>query len=206
MVVPMTVCFLGRLSNCDFSSCVGPSAINQAPYGLANGIVRPDQRDIVLEPEDNDIAHFSGRVDLFDDDQTALAASITLYYYVYSDLDDPVTDFVRGEGEVDSSTGIYSAVVTVPKGRSEVAFVFVVLDEADRTTNKYPDTVTVEEVLNDCGESYFTITLEEWDNKEAQLYLRIDEPSGRGGSRGFLVRFIRNRADPSDLATNAGLK
>ncbi|CAN0283540.1 unnamed protein product [Ascophyllum nodosum] len=166
------------------------AVLEDAPYGLANGIVRPDQRDIVLEPEDNDIAHFSGRVDLFDDDQTALAESITLYYYVYSDLDDPVTDFIRGEGEVDSSTGIYSAVVTVPKGRSEVAFVFVVLDEADRTTNKYPDTVTVEEVLNDCGESYFAITLEEWDNEEAQLYLRIDEPSGRGGSRGFLLNGV----------------
>ena len=162
----------------------------------------------MLGPEDNGIAHLSGTVIPFDDDQTALAESITLYYYVYNDLNDPVTDFVRGEGEIDPSTGIFSAMVDVPNGKSKVVLTFVVLDEADRTTNLYPDTVVVHDVLNDCGESYFTITLEEWDNEEEYLYLIVYEPNGSGGSPGgFQVRFHTesSRCKRSPYNTNAVL-
>lgn len=167
----------------------------QAPYGFANGVTQTDQnRGIVLVPEDGGIAEFTGNVRFFNDEQTALAESITLYYYVYSDLDDPVTSFTRGLGEIDPSSGNFSASVPAPDGKSEVALSFVVLDEADRTTNLYPDTFLVRDVLNDCGESYMTITLEEWDNEDAYLYLIIREPNGYGGSPGsFQVKWAKGR-------------
>ena len=41
----------------------------------------------MLLPEDGGIAEFTGSVRLFDDEQTALEESITLYYHVYNDLD-----------------------------------------------------------------------------------------------------------------------
>ena len=59
----------------------------------------------MLLPEDGGIAEFTGTVRLFDDEQTALAESITLYYYVYNDLDDPVTSFTSGVRDVDPSSG-----------------------------------------------------------------------------------------------------
>jgi len=74
---------------------------------------------------------------------------------------------------------------------------FVVLDEADRTTNKYPDTFLISDVLNDCGDSYMTITLEEWDNEDAYLDLIIREPNGYGGLPGKF---------PGELSDRTGMQ
>ena len=112
---------------------------------------------------------------LFDDTRD-LPDSIALYYYVYSDLDESSTDYTTGQGTVDPSTGVYSATISVPDGKSRVILSFVVLDEAD-TVGGSTNTAYALEVLNNvCEESYLTFTLE-WDN-DANLDLAVFETGG----------------------------
>lgn len=89
----------------------------------------------------------------------ALPASIALYLYV--DSEDAPNDFIRGRGEIDPSTGDWTATVSdIPLKMSEVVLSFVVTDPADAAPDSYGGSVYTLDVLNTgCGNS-LTITLE----------------------------------------------
>ena len=150
----------------------------QAPYGFAGyGYIDINENQVIVI-EGGEL-EATGTVILFDDTRD-LPDSIALYYYVYRDLDESSTNFDRGQGEVDPSTGAYAATIPVPDGKSRIILSFVVMDEADTltgSTNINQETVFALEVLsNDCEESYLTFTLE-WDS-DANLDLSVFEPNG----------------------------
>ena len=164
-----------------------PPCFIQAPYGFAGyGFIDVNENQVIVI-EGGEL-EATGTVILFDDGKE-LPDSIALYYYVYRDLDESLTDFERGQGDVDPSTGIYSVTIPVTDGKSRVILSFVVLDEADTltgSTNINQETVFALEVLNnDCEESYLTFTLE-WDT-DANLDLSVFEANGlevTGGDHG----------------------
>lgn len=110
------------------------------------------------------------------DDAAALPASIAIFLYL--DSEDTPNDFVRGQGEIDASTGSFTANVTdVPLKFSCVVLSFVVLDPADAPEEQGATTAVAMEVLNTgCGEA-LSIALE-WDTADEQLNLYVIEPGG----------------------------
>ena len=70
-------------------------------------------------------------------DDSALPASTTLYLYLHTE--DSESDFVRGEGVIDPTTGEFTAVITeIPVGNSRAILSLVVLDPADAGQGNYP--------------------------------------------------------------------
>lgn len=145
---------------------------------------------------------------VFDDDGGSdypdeIPQSIALMVYLYDDFSPAVSDFVRGEGEVDASTGEFKATVAnVPDGKSRVILSFIVLDPADTPTDSQsvwvPEDYSVyalEVLSNECVDSYLTFTLE-WDTPDANMDLHVTEPGGLevyGGNHGVSVRTAQRR-------------
>lgn len=105
-----------------------------------------------------------------------LPPSITLF--VYLELNDG--SFTRGEGEIDPSTGNFTASVTgIPNGFSTVFYSFVFLDPDDAldSNNAYGSSVFDSEVVNFQCPSPLTITLE-WDTDNSDLDMEVTEPDG----------------------------
>lgn len=93
---------------------------------------------------------------------------------------------MRGQGEIDPSTGDFTASVTdIPVKFSRIVFSFAVLDPAETPDDQSGDTVfTVDVVNNGCGNA-LTITLE-WDTDNSDLDLFVTEPGGRNVWHGNL--------------------
>lgn len=105
-----------------------------------------------------------------------LPPSIALF--VYLELDDG--SFIRGVGEIDASTGDFTATVTgVPDGFSTVFYSFVVLDPVDTLDldNPYGSSVFDSEVISYQCPSPLTITLE-WSTDNSDLDMEVTEPDG----------------------------
>lgn len=123
------------------------------------------------------------------DDQEALPASIALFLYI--DDGNSGNDFARGQGEIDASTGDFTATVSdIPSAFSNVILSFVVLDPADTPDEQGAQTVFLLEVVNNGCSSPLKITLE-WDTDNTDLDLFVTEPGGRtvyfGNTRGVRV-------------------
>lgn len=110
------------------------------------------------------------------DDGTALPSSTALYLYLHNE--DSESDFVRGEGVIDPTTGEFTAVITqVPVGYSRAILSFVVLDPADAGEGNYPyDTVFELDVVNEGCSDALRIKLE-WESDD-DINLWVADPNG----------------------------
>lgn len=110
------------------------------------------------------------------DDAAALPTSIALFLYI--DNEDAPNDFVRGQGEIDASTGVFTAVITdVPLKFSKTVLSFVVLDPAEAFEEQGATTAVTVEVLNTGCSEALSIALE-WDTADERLDLYVIEPGG----------------------------
>lgn len=109
------------------------------------------------------------------DDEAALPASIALYLYIHNE--DTESGFVRGQGEIDSITGVFSATITdIVIGYSRAILSFVVLDPADTPADSGADTVFALKVVNEGCSDELRIKLE-WDSND-DLDLWVTDPNG----------------------------
>lgn len=192
-------------------------------YGFAGRgyIDNNEDQVIVLGAQDQGTLEVTGtfvRFDAptFDDDggteyPDGIPQSIALMVYLYDDSDPAVSDFVRGEGEVDASTGEFRATIAnVPDGKSRVILSFIVLDPVDTPTDSQsiwvPEDYSVyamEVLSNECVDSYLTFTLE-WDTPAGNMDLYVTEPGGLevyGGNHG--VSACAEQGQGVSLATRA---
>lgn len=109
------------------------------------------------------------------DDGDALPASTALYLYIYNEHSP--TDFERGQGVIDTTTGNFTATITdFPVGYSEGILSFVVLDPADGADITADDSVFTLDVVNEGCSDALRIKLE-WDSN-ADLQLWVTDPNG----------------------------
>ena len=109
-------------------------------------------------------------------DDSALPASTTLYLYLHNENSE--SDFVRGEGVIDPTTGNFTAVITaIPVGYSRGILSFVVLDPADAGQGNYhDDTVFDVRIVNEgCSDALRTKL--EWESTE-NIDLLVTDPTG----------------------------
>lgn len=109
------------------------------------------------------------------DDEAALPASTALYLYIYNEDDE--SDFVRGQGVIDATTGDFTATFSdLDIGYSLALLSFVVLDPADNAEESVKYTVfTLDAVNEGCSDSLRVLL--EWDGND-DLGLVVTEPSG----------------------------
>ena len=109
-------------------------------------------------------------------DDSALPASTTLYLYLHNENSE--SDFVRGEGVIDPTTGIFTAVINeIPVGYSRGILSFVVLDPADAGQGNYPyDTVFDVDIVNEGCSDALRIKLE-WESTD-NIDLWVTDPNG----------------------------
>lgn len=144
---------------------------------------------IIIEEGEAAIVQLSGK--FARNDGEALPASTALF--IYLDDENTPSDFVRGQGELNASTGEFTATVTdIPNAFSRVVLSFVVLDPADTPDEQGADTVFLLYVANmannACG-TPLSITLE-WDTESSDFDLYITDPSGYElgpGARGVSI-------------------
>ena len=109
------------------------------------------------------------------EDEAPLAASTALYLYLYNEDDD--TDYVRGQGVIDPTTGDFTATIDdFPIGYSQGILSFVVLDSADGGDYTVDDTVFAMDVINEGCSEALRIKLE-WDSND-DLDLWVTDPAG----------------------------
>lgn len=111
------------------------------------------------------------------DDDADLAASTALFLYVHDENSE--SDFVRGQGEIDPSSGNFTATFTgLPVGASKAVLSFVVLDPADAGEGNRPyDTAFAADVVNEGCSDALRIRLE-WDESEYDFELWVTDPNG----------------------------
>lgn len=110
------------------------------------------------------------------DDDGALPASIALFLYI--DGGNSANNFARGQGEINASTGDFTATVPdIPSALVNVILSFVVLDPADAQDEEGADTVWLLPVVNNACSSPLKITLE-WNTDITDLDLYVTEPGG----------------------------
>ena len=141
----------------------------------------------VTEGEESGTISVSGTFER--DDEAALADSTALYLYLYNE--DNESDYARGQGVIDVSTGDFTATIDdFPVGYSQGVLSFVVLDPTDGGDNTVEDTVFIMDVINEGCSEALRIKLE-WDSND-DLDLWVTDPNG-------------NRVSYSDKATVRGL-
>lgn len=129
---------------------------------------------IIIEEDEAAIVELSGTFTR--NDGGALPTSTALFIYI--DDENTPSDYVRGQGEIDASTGEFTATVTdIPNAFSRVVLSFVVLDPADTPDEQGADTVFLLYVANNACGTPLSITLE-WDTDSSDFDLFITDPSG----------------------------
>lgn len=130
------------------------------------------------------------------DDDAALPASTALYIYLHNENSE--TDFVRGQGVIDTSTGDFSAAIgDIPVGYSRGILSFVVLDADDVGDLSVGDSVFELDVINEGCSDALRIRLE-WDSSDS-IDMWITEPRGdRAGDYGKITVSAWWRSSVSD--------
>lgn len=118
-------------------------------------------------------------------DREALPSSTVLF--VYLDNGETLSDFARGQAELDASTGEFTISVTdFPKAFTRVILSFAILDPAETPENTNAGSVWPLRVVNNGCSEPLSITLE-WNTDGTDLDLWVDEPGGETvyhGNRG----------------------
>lgn len=108
-------------------------------------------------------------------DETALPASTALFLYLHNE--DAESDYVRGQGVIDPTTGDFTATITdLPIGYSRGIMSFVVLDPADRGEVSADDTVFLMHIINEGCSQALRIKLEWQSNDDLDLW--VTDPNG----------------------------
>ena len=108
-------------------------------------------------------------------DETALPASTALFLYLHNE--DAESDYVRGQGVIDPTTGDFTATITdLPIGHSRGIMSFVVLDPADRGEVSADDTVFLMHIINEGCSQALRIKLEWQSNDDLDLW--VMDPNG----------------------------
>lgn len=148
----------------------------QATGGFAGpGSLTTTPSTIELDLQDSGAFSLSGT--FVRDGGAALPSSTTVFLYI-DNSGDP-SDFIRGQDDVNPSTGTFETVVTdIPAGDSTLYASVVVVDPAEALDDAGMDTVFALDISNsaECDPS-LTLTLE-WSDAYADLDLYVTEPDG----------------------------
>ena len=138
---------------------------------------------IVTKGAESATISVSGFFEKYDD--TALPESTRLYLYLYNE--DSPTDFERGQGVIDVTSGNFSATIDdIPVGYSRGVFSFVALDADDGGNLTAGNSVYGIDIANEGCSDELRIKLE-WNSND-YIDLWVTDPNG-------------NRVSYSDRAT-----